>query len=205
MKRWLALGGALLAAAVGVFLLLLAVDVHRWHSRIAAGDIAVRTNPVGSHLWVPQTFLPARISRGLLGVDDDLRLRQAIQLFRLGRPGVPYYLTSTAVTAYRSEAQASFSRAIETDQEAARRSEELNLLGVLELIGVGGSDPQLLQTVPRAADDFRNALVADPTNDDAKFNLELALRLLQRQRGGNSTQGGFGGTVAKGNQSGNGF
>jgi hypothetical protein len=204
MRRRLALAGALLVAAAGVFLLLLAVDVHRWQSRIAAGDVAVRTKPTGSSLWTPTTIVPG-VARGMLGVGDDLRVRQSIQLFRLGQPAVPYFLASTAVVAYRSEAEASLSKAIERDRDAVRRAQELNLLGVLELIGVGGSDPQLSGTVPRAADDFRNAIALDPSNDDAKYNLELALRLLKRQRGGGATQGGFGGTVARGDQSGGGF
>lgn len=41
----------------------------------------------------------------------------------------------------------------------------------------------------RAAAHYRNALLQDPSDADAKWNLELAMRLLQRERGG----GGGGG------------
>jgi hypothetical protein len=205
MKRWLALAGAAVLAAASVFLLLLAIDTHRWQHKIAAGDIALRTDPGGGRLWTPTTILPAGISRGLLGVGDDVKLRGALQLFRLSRPRVPYYLTNNSIVAYRSEAQAALSRAIETERNPVRRAEETNLLGVLELIGVGGADPQLAQTVPQAADDFRNAVTLDPENADAKYNLELALRLLSRQHNGGAAQSGFGGTVAHGRQLGGGF
>ena len=59
------------------------------------------------------------------------------------------------------------------------------------------SEPSLLET---AVQDFRAAIVDDEANEDAKFNLELALRLLKQQptsTGGGAAHGpGRGGGAA---------
>jgi hypothetical protein len=206
MRRWLALAAAAVALAAGIFLFLLAVDVHRWQSRLAADDIAFRTAETRHDLWQPSQLLPGDLARSLLGVDDDLRTRHALQIFRLGRERVPFFVASSQMIAYRSEAQALLSRAADSDRERPRRAQELNLLGILELIAVGGGDPAERQKyLPRAADDFRQAIALDPTNADAKFNLELTLRLLQNASQSGGARSGLGGVTARGEESGSGY
>jgi hypothetical protein len=205
MTRRLALGAALVATAAAVFLLLLAVDVHRWPTRMAADDVAYRTAETRRDLWQPPQIFPG-LARGLLGLADDIRSRQALQLFKLGHPRAPFFVAGTQLIAYRSEAQALLSRAADDDRDPPRRAQELNLLGILELIAVGGGDPGERQKyLPRAADDFREAIVLDPTNDDAKFNLELTLRLLQNARESGGARSGLGGVTARGEETGNGY
>ena len=51
MRRALGLGAALVLAAGGVVLLLLAVDVNRVEGRLAADDVAYRTAPARTDLW----------------------------------------------------------------------------------------------------------------------------------------------------------
>ena len=205
MTRRLALGAALLATTAGVFLLLLAVDVHRWRTRMAADDVALRTTETRRDLWQPAQIFPG-LARGLLGLDDDIRSRQALQLFDLGHPRTPFFVAGTQLIAYRSEAQALLSRAADADRDRPRRAQELNLLGILELIAVGGGDPGERQKyLPRAADDFRQAIVLDPSNADAKFNLELTLRLLQNARESGGARSGLGGVTARGEGTGNGY
>jgi hypothetical protein len=205
VRRWLGLAAAALAAAAGVFLLLLAVDVHRWQTRIAADDVAVRTQQTRHDLWQPPQIFPG-LARGLLGLDDDVRSRQALQTFQLGQPRVPFFVAGSQLIAYRSEAQALLSRASDADRDPPRRAQELNLLGILELIAVGGGDPGERQRyLPRAAEDFRQAIALDPASADAKFNLELTLRLLENARESGGARSGLGGVTARGEESGNGY
>lgn len=206
MKRAGAILAVLVLAATGSAVLLLALDVARTRSRVAADDVAYRTAPMRSDLWRAPHVLPGSWSRTLLGVDDDLRARRALQVFKLGRPRLLYFVAGPDLIAFRSSAQALLARSIDDEHDAARRSQELNLLGVLQLIAVGAGDPQERQTfLPRAADTFRASLASDPDNDDAKFNLELVLAMLRQQKQSGESQTGNGGTVAKGNTTGNGY
>jgi hypothetical protein len=205
VRRGVALGLAVLAAAVGVFLLLLAVDVHRWQSRIAADDVAFRTQPNRNDLWSPPQVFPT-VARGLLGVRDDVESREALRIFKLGQTRKLFYLAGPQLIAFRSAAQALLTRNIDQDTNPKRRAQALNLLGVLELIAVGGGDPQTRQRyLPRAAENFRNAILLDEGNEDAKFNLELTLRLLEKQRQSGGAQSGLGGTTARGDETGSGY
>lgn len=204
MRRWLALAVALLAAAAGVLLLLVAVDVHRARSTLAAGDVTYRTMPHAAYWRAPQ-FVPG-IARSLLGIDDDVAVREAFQSFKLGIPRELYFVAGDQIVAYRSAAQAMLARISDVDHNAVRRSLELNLTGVLELISFPGGDPNERQKhLPRAADDFRQAMALDPTNADAKTNLELTLRLEQNPNHRGGAQSGLGGTTAKGEESGSGY
>lgn len=205
MRRRLVLAGALLAAAAGVFLLLLAVDVHRWQTRIAADDVAFRTAITRRDLWRPPQLFPG-LASGLLDVTPDVRSREALQIFKLGHPRTIFFVAGDQTIAYRSAAQAMLSRAADTDTDPPRRAQELNLLGILELIAVGDGDPGERQKfLPRAADDFRQAIDVDPADDDAKFNLELTLRLLQNSSESGGARSGLGGVTARGEETGNGY
>jgi hypothetical protein len=207
MRRLLVLALAVLLAAAGVFLLLLAVDVHRWQTRIATGDVNYRTDPVHRALWTPSQILPGAPARSLLGVDDDLADREALQALKLGRPRVISYAASPRDLAARAAAQALLSRAAELDHDPARRGQQLNLLGVVELIAVGTANRQDQQRfLPQAIDTFREAIAVDPRAHDARYNLELALRMVKKRRqSGGESQNGRGGIAARGRGSGTGY
>jgi hypothetical protein len=206
VRRALALAAAAVLAGAGVALLLLAVDVNRQQSRIAADDVAYRTASARNDLWRAPTLLPASWSGRLLGVGDDIRARQALLTFKRGHTRLLYFVAGPDLIAYRSASQALLARAIDSEPDARRRSQELNLLGVLQLIAVGTGDPQERQRfLPRAAETFRASLAADAANEDPKFNLELVLRLLHQQRQSSESQNGKGGVAAKGRNNGNGY
>jgi hypothetical protein len=206
MKRALGLGAALLLAAGGAALLLLAVDVNRVQSRVAADDLAYRTAPARRDLWQTPHLLPKTWATGLLGIEADIRARDALRVFKLGHPRVLFFVAGPDVISVRSSAQALLARAIDGEPDARRRSQELNLLGVLQLIAVGNGDPQERQRfLPRAAETFRASMATDAVNEDPKFNLELTLRMMQKQKQSGESQNGKGGVAAKGRNAGNGY
>ena len=206
MRRRLGLAAALVLAAGGAVLLLLAVDVNRVQSRIAADDLAYRTAPARTALWRPPHLLPAAWSTGLLGIEDDIRAREALRIFKLGHPRVLFFVAGPDVISLRSSAEALLAREIDSEPDGRRRSQELNMLGVLQLIAVGNGDPQERQRfLPRAAETFRDSMAADAANEDPKFNLELTLRMMQRQKQSGESENGKGGIAAKGQNAGNGY
>jgi hypothetical protein len=206
VRRAAGLGAALVLAAGGAVLLLLAVDVNRVESRVAADDVAYRTAPARKDLWRAPHLLPATWSTRLLGIEDDIRARDALRVFKLGHPRVLFFVAGPDVISFRSSAQALLARAIDSEPDARRRSQELNMLGVLQLIAVGNGDPQERQRfLPRAAETFRASMAADAANDDPKFNLELTLRMMENQKQSGESQNGKGGVAAKGQNAGNGY
>jgi hypothetical protein len=206
MRRAAGLAIATILAAGGIVALLLAFDVARTHSRIASDDVAYRTEAKRSDLWQTPHVLPASWSLTLLGIDDDIRARRALHVFKLGHPRLLFFVAGPDLIAFRSSAQALLARSIDAEHDAGRRAQELNLLGVLQLIAVGAGDPQERQTyLPRAADTFRTALASNPSDDDAKFNLELVLAMIHQQKQNGESQMGKGGTVAQGQPGGNGY
>jgi hypothetical protein len=183
--RWLIL--AVAALAVGVTLLLLALDVGRWQSRLARGDLRFRAVPTRANLWHSDELVPFHAARRLLQVDDDLTYRETLQSFWLARPHASPF-AGTNLDTLRSEAMVSLARYVRTANEPQRRSQAANLLGVMGLALATTDDPgQRLRFLLFASKAFRGALTVDSGNEDAKFNLELTLRLLRRQPTGTAS------------------
>jgi hypothetical protein len=180
--------------------------VHRWQSRMTNDDAAYRTAPRRPQLWQPSTILPASLSRDVLGVGSDLAYRRAVDLFRRGDARKQISLAKPRELDARAEATVALSGAPVSDPNAARRSQALTLLGVLDLLIPTDAKPgQRLASQLRAASEFTDAIGADPTNEDAKFDLELALRLIHYQSGHGGVTTGTGGVVARGASGSNGY
>jgi hypothetical protein len=196
--RWLI--AAVAALAAGICLVLLAVDVGRWNTAFARDDVRFKVQPTRSDLWKPDTLVPFHAAKRLLGVDDDLFYRRTLRHFYLAQPRANKYL-HTNIDAIRSEATVALAEYIREGTSQARRSQAANLLGILGLALAATDDPgQRLRFLLFASREFRGALTFDQSNEDAKFNLELALRLLKQQptnTGGGSAHGpGRGGGAA---------
>jgi hypothetical protein len=70
-------------------------------------------------------------------------------------------------------------RLVQHDTDSARRSRELNMLGALSTAAISPLDPaHRLNALVRATLSYRDAVNADDSDDNPKFNLEVALRLL---------------------------
>ena len=196
--RWLIAAIAALAAAVA--LLLLAVDVGRWNAAFARDDVRYQFAPTRSDLWKPDTLVPFNAAKRLLGVDDDLFYRETLRHFYLAEPRANKW-EHTNIDAIRSEATVALAAYIREGRSQARRSQAANLLGIIGLGLAATDDPgQRLRFLLVASREFRGALTFDQSNEDAKFNLELTLRLLKQQptsTGGGAAHGpGRGGGAA---------
>lgn len=196
MKRALGLVAAVLALVGAVVLLLLALDVRRYEHRIAADDAALAANPARPNLWRPTQVIPFGAARGMLGISDDLAYRDGLRLFLLGRPWLFSELIPVRVNAYRDSAQAQLSEFVQHDPDTARRSRELNLLGVLSSVNVTPLDPaHRLNGLVRAALSYRDAILTDERDEAPKFNLEVSLRMLGFEPTVGNTLRGLGGAA----------
>jgi hypothetical protein len=196
--RWLITAAVSLAA--GVFLVLLAVDVGRWQTAFARDDVRFKFQPTRSDLWKPDELVPFHLAKRMLSVDDDLFYRETLRHFYLAQPRANKW-EHTNIDAVRSLATVALAEYIREGKSQARRSQAANLLGVIGLALAATDDPgQRLRFLLFASREFRGALTFDQSNEDAKFNLELALRLLRQQptsTGGGAARGpGRGGGAA---------
>ena len=132
--------------------------------------------------WDADTLLPVGISRGVLGLGDDVTFRNAVQRFWLSKPRDP--LREFGDVTRRSGAERELARLGENDPNAERRAVVLTMRGALLLEEARNTTTQRQVFVRRAIEQFRNAVVLDPANADAMYNLELALKLLRRGGGG---------------------
>jgi hypothetical protein len=172
---------------VGIGLLLLALDVARVRTVFAADDVRYRSAPE-AELWAPSELVPARAARRLLGVEDDLVFRRAVRGVRLSHPEQPGFSDPEYVV-NRNEATAWLTDIVQGEDEAARRSAAANLLGVLSFADAIADYENREKLLEAAAGRFRQAIAFDPGNDEAKYNLELAL---SRSQGLELTEAGGG-------------
>ncbi len=161
-------GAAAIVAAV--LLVLLAVDLHAWGDRLRTDDLQFRVDQRSSPSWTASTLLPARLSRALLGVDDDRALRRGVASFRFA------YRTGrgldNGITRQRRRALAETALASVGGGEA-NQSQAADLLGLLAASGSG------TRSLEASVASFQNAVRLDPGNISAQYNLELLLHLLQ--------------------------
>jgi hypothetical protein len=198
MRRVLALAGAALAAAAAAVSLLLALDIRRYDHRIAADDQAVAASPARSDLWRPNQVVPFGAAKGLLGLGDDIAYRRALRLFLLGKPWSQEQFVPVQVVAYRNAAAIELARLVQHDPDAARRSRELNMLGAISTTAISPLERvHRLSAIVRATLSYRDAVHADDGNDNAKFNLEVALRLLGTQPVSLNSLRGLGGEATE--------
>ena len=178
--RPLRIAVALLLAAVAISGALLARDVHSWRSSIDQGDAVFAVSPSRA-TWTPAAALGGS-AKALLGAGDDVQYRGALQLY-VEAAKTPNRL-DTAVERQSLRAQAA--RALVKASHGAHASQAQTLLGVLAYGDTSGAQA--------AISNFSNAVRADPSNEAAKFDLELLLRLsaARGSRSGEGPGGSFG-------------
>jgi len=175
MRRVAAILGAAVCFALAGGLLLTALDVVRWQGALESGDVRYRAAPQEGDLWNPGQTAPFAAAERLLGVDDDVDFREGLRTLRLA--GVAQAESSDPRLALRrSEARALIAAIAEHDGDPGRRSRAMTLLGVISFASAlsDSQDQDALQRDALAR--FRGAIELEPDNDEAKANLEIALR-----------------------------
>jgi hypothetical protein len=175
-RHWQALA-ALVCLAGAAALAVLAAELVRWERQVSRDDPLFQVTPERAGLWQVSHAPGFDPSKWILGLDDDVAFRQALQRFWLGKPSLVY---KPSQPADNLRAQVLLAGVADRDPEPGRRSRALTLLGYLLLAGPASPDVQLrLAHLRQGADAFTTAIRLDPTNVDAKLDLELALRAQQ--------------------------
>ena len=161
--------------ALAVFAALVARDAAAIRSGFEGGDLAFKAQPAAERLWKIDTRVP--YAKRAFGVEDDLVYRRALRAFAVDarRGENPYDFDRPA---FRAEAQATLVSAEHSSLAAPLRSKAASLQGVLtfeEAIQDPINGPALMRSV---VGDFERAVRIDPTNEEAKYNLEYLLRLM---------------------------
>jgi hypothetical protein len=182
--------------AVAMVLTVLAADVLRWRGHIERADFRVGSG--GTRIWTAEERLPRDPAAELLDVEDDVQFRRALQLFRLGNPRRP--ARNQHDLNLRLAADAGLADVVETNPDASIRSRAAMLRGLLALETARGEPLRAETNLRRALTELRSAIRLDDRNTDAKYDLELVMRLLrtveeespgseEQQRGGSEGQG----------------
>ena len=181
---------AVVCLALAVGLGLLALDVHRSRVAIGSGDVNYRISPETKGLWTAPALVPFDLAVRLLGTEDDVEVRQALRSLRLARlSDLSASVSDPEVTLIRNDAQARLDAIVAGDGDARQKSRAAGLLGAMGLARLVSETQDRAALLGSAVANLQLAIALDPRNDEAKYNLELAL---QRARGLQLTEGAGG-------------
>jgi hypothetical protein len=204
--------GAAVCLVLSLVLVLAAADVVGWERTIRAGDVSYRASSGADTLWERNALLPVDVASRLLAVDDDVALRKALRSLRLAHLDDPIVSVSDPEVAIsRNEAQIRLEAFVAGDNDAARRSRAAGLLGVLGLARFITETQEREVLLSSTVASLRLAIALDPSNDEAKHNLELAFQsgrgyqLTEGSGGANPTPGGSGAKGAGTGEPGSGY
>jgi hypothetical protein len=204
--------GAALCLFLSAVLVLAATDIVRWERALRAGDVSYRASAGDDTLWEEDALLPVDVARRLLAVDDDIAFRKALRSLRLARLDEPVVSVSDPEVAIsRNDAQARLEAVVAGDGDRARRSRAAGLLGVLGLARFITETQERDVLLSSTVASLRLAIALDPSNDEAKHNLELAFQrgrgyqLTEGSGGANPTPGGSGARGAGTGEPGTGY
>ena len=186
VRRAVIIGSVAGGALLSLFLVMLAIDVVRSHEALASGDETYTSSPKDGGLWKPGALGASSLSRKVLGVDDDLRFREAVRALRLSQQDEPTDSSPDAILR-RAKAQKLLQQVSNSDPDPRRRSRALSLLSVLMLSTPAADREERATTQRIALANLQKAIETDPANDEAKYNLEVVLR---RRAGVQTVQGG---------------
>ena len=201
---------ALLCLGVSVVLVLLAADVARWREAMRAGDVRYGASTAETRLWQAESLLPFDPARSLLGIEDDIDLREAVRSFRLARLDDPV-ISDPELAVKRNEAQARLEALVATAPDDATRSRAASLLGALGLARFVYETQEREALLSSTVSSLKLALDFDPTNAEPKYNLELAyqrgrgIQLSEAAAGTNPSPGGQGSKGAGAGEPGSGY
>jgi hypothetical protein len=164
----------LLAAAIA--LAALASDVLSWRDAVRAGDRQLAASPASAS-WTPTTVLPRSVTKRLLGLDTPLRFRRAMQSFAAVRAAGTGYDNGLTESQARGELESVLS-GLSQSRDRTVASQAANLLGILAFSDATQTGPIAAAPIDQSVADFQAAVRLDPSDADAKFNLERLLHEL---------------------------
>lgn len=181
---------AMLCLALAIGLGLFALDVHRSRAAVTSGDVDYRISPETKGLWTASTVVPFDLAVDLLGTEDDVELRRAVRSVRLARLNdLSVSVSDPEVALIRNDAQARLDAIVAGGGDATQKSRAAGLLGAMGLARLVTETQDRIALLGSAVANLQLAIALDPGNDEAKYNLELAL---QRARGLQLTEGAGG-------------
>jgi hypothetical protein len=188
-RGWLrnVLGAVAVVALVAgaAVLVAFAADALRWDRAMRDDDVAYAAGADAT--WAPSTLLPAGVSRSVLGLGDDVEFRGAVDQFWKSEPRAP--LQAFTDVTRRTSAERRIARLQEREDSPSRRSVLATLRGAYLVEEARNSPVQRHVFLRRAIEQFERAARLDPGNADARFDLELALKLLRETGGGTGGSG----------------
>jgi hypothetical protein len=212
VRRGLLAAGALLSLVLAVVLVFVAIDVARWNDAIRVDDVRYRQNPNDPTLWRIHALAPFGLAGRILSVDDDVQFRLALRALRGAHLDDPTaYISDPRIALRRNEAQARLEAVVARDPLRSRRSRAAGLLGVLGLARFVTETQDREALLSSTVLNFRRAIDLDPSNDEAKVNLELAyqrgrgVQINENASGQNPSPGGSGSRGAGAGQAGSGY
>lgn len=176
LRRALPFIVAIAALAAAVASAYAAREASLLDEEIRRSDAAFRADPARRDLWLVDER--QNVVERLLESEDDVSFRRASRLFELlrRRGRNPYDFD---VRAFRADAQLALVEAAHTGLPRKVQSRSANLEAIMiveEAIGDPRNGPALFE---RALKGFRRSIRLDPTNEEAMYNLELLIRLLE--------------------------
>jgi hypothetical protein len=174
--RLLRAASGLLAGVAAVAVLVLAFGIADLWRDVGQSDFRFETASTRqTGLWDDLDPLPASVSSRVLALEDDLAYRRTVELYERVRPGRVAGL-GPRIESLRGQAQLELTRASEAESDPGRRSQLLNLLGVLPLDRPSTVGDERADQLRTAIGILQSAVRVDGANAEAKLNLELLLR-----------------------------
>jgi hypothetical protein len=191
------LGVSAVSLLVAALLVLVLLEVRPWERGLERGDARFNAAPQSVPLsfgsptapplsrWKTPTGFPGRIAERLLGLRDDVAYRHAVALYRAAAPNPNQqvqFSDDPELPARRIRAQQALTSVSKDDPDRRIRSRATNMLGILVRSSQTPQDPnEQRNQILTAIGLFRNAILLDSDNADAKLNLELVLQDPQTQ------------------------
>ena len=168
---------AILCVPLAIAFALAAFDILRVSGEVTGDDVRFQARPtLPEGQWERPGVVPGDFAVKAVGIEDDLRYRRAAWLYARANPSNTSVYQSPAQEALRASLEPKLIDASRAETDPRQRSRLLNLLGIVAMSRYAVDPGDRSGTVRAAIDSFTGAIRADPTNADAKFNLEIVLR-----------------------------
>jgi hypothetical protein len=175
--RWALWALAALVVPIAIALAVVALDVFRTPGQVSSDDRRFHTAPMRqAGLW-NVGFLPRSGSEKLLGLEDDVFFRELSGMYLKIEPGRVDYQGFPERESLRAKVQYELTRLSREEADPVRQSRLLTLYGVMNLDSRPLDDREREAMIQKSVSAFRNAIDLDPSNVDAKTNLEAALSI----------------------------